>query len=213
MTEFSGASRRMVLAAGLSSIVLPPTRVRASPARQDLHFTAWRNDQAIGIHNVGFSGNLEDFTVSIDADMLVKLGPIPIFRYRHHASETWRAGHFVQLESHTVSNGRQQHVLASQTSDGVSISTDDGRNIRLPSPLHPLTHWNPKVLEGPLFNPQTGALLREKVSRSDGQTSQTTRYVLHGDAEIIDWYDAGGTWSGLRGKAPDGSYLDYRRSA
>jgi hypothetical protein len=40
-----------------------------------------------------------------------------------------------------------------------------------------------------------------------------TRYTLSGEADIVDWYDMGGTWVALRGKAPDGSWLDYRRTA
>jgi hypothetical protein len=91
----------------------------------------------------------------------------------------------------------------------------------MPASAMPLTHWNPRALQEPMFNPQTGVAVHESVSRQAGQMARmgdgrmvpATRYTLTGDAQIVDWYDANGTWVALRGKAPDGSFLDYRRSA
>ena len=76
------------------------------------------------------------------------------------------------------------------------------------------------MLQGPLFNPQTGAMVHHRLARTadaavklaDGRSVATTRYSLTGEAEIIDWYDARGVWTALRAKAPDGSFIDYRRT-
>ena len=72
-----------------------------------------------------------------------------------------------------------------------------------------------------MFNPQTGALTHERVSRSpdetvrlaDGRSVSATRYAMTGDVELSDWYDGKDVWTALRGKLPDGSYIDYRRVA
>jgi hypothetical protein len=75
------------------------------------------------------------------------------------------------------------------------------------------------VLAGRLFNPQTGAVMRENLTRrggqvlrkSDGRLLPSTAYVLSGDADLTDWYDANGVWVALRAKALDGSFIDYRQ--
>jgi hypothetical protein len=77
------------------------------------------------------------------------------------------------------------------------------------------------ALKRPLFNPQTGAAMRERlVSSTPGRTQlaggaslAATRCILSGEAAITDWYDQSGRWVGLRAKANDGSIVDYRRTA
>ena len=205
--------------ATLAGLVLAPGLARAAtaPPRADLHFEVWRKGQKIGVHSVVFRGDEAAITVAIAAEMLVKLGPIPVFRYRHQASETWRDGRFATLESHTVSNAKVEQVSATRSETGVAI-TAGGKTVQASARACPLTHWNSMVLDGPLFNPQTGLVVREAMSRTadtvvlaDGRTVNATRYQLRGDAEIVDWYDPVGTWAALRGKVSDGSWIEYRR--
>lgn len=204
--------------AALTGLVLAPGLARAATApRADLHFEVWRKGQKIGAHSVGFHGDDAAMTVAIAAEMLVKLGPIPVFRYRHQASETWREGRFATLESHTASNGKVEQVSAERSETGVEI-TAGGKTVQASARACPLTHWNCAVLDGPLFNPQTGLVVREAMSRTadtvelaDGRTVNATRYQLRGDAEIVDWYDPTGAWAALRGKVGDGSWIEYRR--
>ncbi|WP_158915517.1 DUF6134 family protein [Caulobacter sp. S45] len=226
MGELLRTTRRGLLGAGLC--VLTPAWALAQSngtgatgmTGRRLSFDIWRNRQNIGRHTVEFRGGDQDLVVAVEALMLVKLGPIPVFHYHHQATETWRGGRFARLETSTVANGKHDQVTAIRTASGVSISTGAGRTVTASADTHPLTHWNAAVLEAPLFNPQTGALIHERVSRSDGHVEladgravAATRYALDGDAELVDWYDAQGVWTALRGKAPDGSYLEYRRSA
>ena len=219
MADGAVIRRRTFLAAGLW--LAGPARLLAQPQRGPLTFEIWRKNAKIGSHQVSFEGDEKDFTASMAADILVKLGPIPLFHYRHQASEIWRGGRFYSLESHTVTNGRREQVSATASAAGVEIATLGGRTFHGAANVHPWTHWNAAVLEGPLFNPQTGALLHEQVSLApdqnvrlaDGREVQATRYALTGNADISDWYDASDTWTALRGKAPDGSYIDYRRVA
>ena len=221
MTTGAEIGRRSVLAAGFCLAGAGRLLAKGAPVRRPLAFEIWRNGQKIGSHSVSFRGDDDDFVVGVQAEMLVKFGPVPVFRYHHQASETWRGGKFVSFETHTVSNGRKEHVSASRSADSVAVITSEGRLIQAPANAHPLTHWNAAVLEGPVFNPQTGLLTHEQVVRSpgesvrlaDGQSIPATRYSLTGDADISDWYDADNVWTALRAKAPDGSYIDYRRAA
>jgi hypothetical protein len=175
----------------------------------------------IGAHRVAFEGDGADLKVRTHVDFLVKFGPIPVFRYAFQSLETWRGGVFSALDSEAETNGRRDQVQAVSGPSAVTIQTAQGRSHTAPADALPLSHWNPRALRNPLFNPQTGALLKERIGRQDGETLRladgraitTTKVTLIGDSEIIDWYDAAGAWVALRGRLKDGSYLDYRLRA
>ncbi|WP_174299890.1 DUF6134 family protein [Caulobacter sp. S45] len=217
---FDVAKRRTILAAGFC--LLQPARLLAQSTtfRRPLAFEVWRKGHQIGTHTVSFRGDSKDFAVATDAELLVKIGPVPVFRYHHQASEFWRAGRFVQLESHTTTNGSEVHVTAVRSADSVTVSTSKGQVLHAPPGACPLTHWNAAVLGGPVINPQNGELPHERVTRTlgdvvqlaDGRKIPATRCTLTGDADLTDWYDGEGVWTALQAKAPDGSLIDYRRT-
>jgi hypothetical protein len=185
-----------------------------------LKFDVWRSGRHIGRHTIILSVESGDLQAAIDAEIAVAIGPITLFRYRHQALESWRAGHFHSLTSQTVTNGRREHLTAIPGPDGVLIRGAKDE-IRLPAGSVPLTHWNEQALASPLFNPQTGAPIRSKVTRLANQilrepnrpAIEATRYSLSGDTDLVDWYDASGAWRALMAKAQDGSQIDYRRAA
>jgi hypothetical protein len=190
----------------------------AAPADRKLAFAVFRNGVRVGDHVMTFSGAAEDVAVRTDVSLLVKLGPVPVYRYAHRALERWRGGRFASLETTTDGNGRRQHVEAQRSADAVMIETAGG-TIRAPSDALPLTHWNAAALRGPLFNPQEGKVLRltarrvgaERVKLASGGLIAATRWSLRGESEIDDWYDQGGAWAALRGRLADGSTMEYRR--
>ena len=221
MTGPTGLARRTLLAGVLAAAAPLTSFARAATVTRNVRFEVWRNDERIGTHAVSFQGDDQNFVAMGDVEMLVKLGPFPLFRYRHQARETWRGGRFAELATETVANGQRTQVHAVASAGAVVIETGDGRRSQAPASAHPLTHWNAAALKGPLFNPQTGAALRVRVSSRfsptmplpDGRTEPATRYDLSGAATISDWYDVASRWTSLRGKAPDGSVLVYRRAA
>lgn len=195
--------RRLLLAAGLAA--LPALALAATPASRRLTFSVLRNGTKIGEHVMSFAGDPASPTVTTEVRMTVKLGPVPVFRYRHHAVERWTRGRFVSLETTTDSNGKAERVSARRTEAGVTIETAKGA-ITGPSGVRPFTHWNPEVFSGPLFNPQEGKLLKvtaRKVSAG--------HWTVRGEAEIDDFYDEAGVWTALKGKLEDGSKIEYRR--
>ena len=214
-------TRRMMLASGACALAAGRGLAQASiPTGRDLSFEVLRNGRSVGRHTVQFRGDASDMDIVIDARLAFSFGLIPI-RYHHQASETWRQGRFVSLRSQTHATfTHDEQVSAERTAQGISVTTATGAH-ELAEGTHPLTHWNPAVLDGPLFNPQTGAMIREAVVRSAGQTvrlpdgrdTPATRFALTGSAQITDWYDASMVWLALQGKGPDGSMINYRRSA
>ena len=47
---------------------------------------------------------------------------------------------------------------------------------------------------------------------ADGRTVEAQVWALRGEADIDNWYDRAGVWTGLKGRLPDGSTLEYRRA-
>ncbi|MCR5878902.1 DUF6134 family protein [Phenylobacterium sp. J367] len=181
-------------------------------------FAAYRNGRRIGEHRLTFEQAGADLTVRIRAEMAVAIGPVTLYRYLHEVEERWRAGRFESLASRTNSGGKRERVSASRTASGVVIRVGEARTVAAQDTI-PLTHWNTEVQRAPLFNPQTGKLLRlavrprslEPVALADGRTVTARRVSFTGDAQIDNWYDEAGVWTALRGRLDDGSTMEYRR--
>ncbi|WP_300573032.1 DUF6134 family protein [Phenylobacterium sp.] len=209
-------TRRSLIIAGASALATPA--FAAVPANGRLAFAVFRGQDKVGEHLMRFSPSGSGLTVSTEVEMRVKLGPIPVFRYAHTATERWRDNRFASLATRTDTNGKVEQVKAEATGSGVAIEGPSGR-LTAPAAAAPLTHWNAAALSGPLFNPQLGKIMkvrtaragRESVQLADGRSIPATRWTLRGEAEIDNWYDAAGAWAGLRGRLEDGSTMIYRR--
>lgn len=209
-------TRRSLIIAGASALAAPA--FAAVPANGRMAFAVFRGQDKVGEHLMRFSRSGSGLTVSTEVEMRVKLGPIPVFRYAHTATERWRDDRFASLATRTDTNGKVEQVKAEATGSGVAIEGPSGR-LTAPAAAAPLTHWNAAALDGPLFNPQLGKLMkvrtaragRESVQLADGRSIPATRWTIRGEAEIDNWYDAAGAWSGLRGRLEDGSTMIYRR--
>jgi hypothetical protein len=207
-------TRRAVL--GVAAALAATPALAVPPPGGRLRFSVFRNDARVGDHQLSFVRDGSVLKVTTDVTMSLRLGPVPVFRYAHHAVETWRDGRFERLETSTATNGRRELVRAARDGAGLRIETAHGV-ATAPAGAAPLTHWNSAALSGPLFNPQTGKLLKVGVSRHAGErlpgsAEPATRWALRGDAEIDDWYDADGVWAALRGRLPDRSTMAYRRA-
>ena len=196
-------SRRLILLGGLA-LAAPTPLWAAAPASRKLAFAVSRNGTHVGEHHMSFSGDPASPVVTTDVDMVIKLGPVPVYKYKHHAVERWTGGRFAGLETSTNGNGKLQKVIARRTDAGVVIESGKGR-ITGPANAAPFTHWNPDVFGKPLFNPQEGKMLKVTAARKGATWS------IRGEAEIDDTYDAEGVWSALSGKLEDGSRMQYKR--
>src|SRR4051812_47478356 len=100
--------RRAVLAGGL---ILPLLPSLARGASRTLTFAVFRNGSRIGEHHVAFSGEGANVVATTDAVMTVKIGPVPVFRYHHHAVEHRTDGVFTAMETTTTTNGKDERVV------------------------------------------------------------------------------------------------------
>ena len=211
-------TRRTVAAAMMSGAAAGPAFAQGAGDGR-IAFQVLHSGSPIGSHEVRMRSTGDRQVASIVAQMVVKIGPITVFRYSHTGTETWEGSRFVSLVTRSVSNGKVETVDARATGDGVRIVRSGGATLTAAANAAPLTHWNRDALQRPLFNPQTGALLKCAVARrgveavryGDGRSVQATAFVITGDADITDWYDADGAWAALKAKGPDGAQILYRR--
>ncbi|MBL8555623.1 MAG: hypothetical protein JNL41_15225 [Phenylobacterium sp.] len=203
MSERLPIARRELILGGAAALILPPAAWAALPPR--LSFQVFRNGTKVGEHVVSFSGDDDARTATTNVAMTVKVGPVPVYKYRHTAIEKWVDGKWLSVDTTTDGNGKVTKVSARQMGGYVQINGPAGA-VRGPANALPLSHWNQGNFGKPLFNQQEGKML--KVTCTQVKPGQ---WQIRGEAEIDDFYDAQGNWLALKGKLEDGSRMEYRR--
>lgn len=212
-------SRRSALAglAVMATGIAGTASAAPVPPDGSLVFRIRRKGSEIGQHAVRFRQNGDALRVDVTVEIVLKFGPIPVYRYNHRASEDWRGGALVAADGKTNDDGTAHAMTARLEPDGLQVDgSDSGRYV---APLGALTanHWNQRELDGPMINPQGGKLLRpvivaypeEPIALASGRKIPARRYNFSGDAKLDLWYDRSGTWSRTRFIAEDGSEVFY----
>ena len=195
--------RRRELIVGAAALAMAPRAAFAAPGKY--MFAVFRNGTKVGEHAMTITQSGEDITASANVAMTIKVGPVPVYRYKHTATERWVNGKFASIETFTDANGKKQKVVAKAGGPAVTIEGPAGL-VRAPANANPLSHWNTAAFGQPLFNQQEGKVLKVTATKVS-----PTHYRVRGEAEIDDFYDAAGNWVGLKGKLEDKSTLEYRR--
>jgi hypothetical protein len=189
------------------------------PASGKLAFKVMRKGNDIGQHVMRFEQDGDGLIIHIDVRIVVRIGPVPVYHHTQHCTERWRGDQFVSLDSTTISTASHQTMSARRAGDGVHISPSSGAPYVASPDTLPLTHWNHAVYQTPVFNPETGKMLRETlvaraddmVRLADGTSIRATRYTVAGDGMEDNFYDSAGVWAGLHARVEDGSFVDYLR--
>jgi len=193
--------RRELILGGVGLLI--PGVALAAPSR--LAFQVFRNGTKVGEHQMTFAGDDDNRTVVTAVDLVVKVGPVPVYKYKHNATERWAAGKFVSIDATTNGNGKVQKTSARAMPGFVQITGPKGA-VRAPADAVPLSHWNQASFGKPLFNQQEAKMLKVTCTKV-----KTGHWQVRGEAEIDDFYDASGNWLALQGKLEDGSKMEYRR--
>ena len=194
--------RRELILGGMGLALVPGTAL-AVPSR--LAFAVFRNGSKVGEHVMAFTGDDSARTATTNVSMTVKVGPVPVYKYKHQAIEKWVDGKWASIDTTTNGNGKVTNVTARQMGTYVQITGPAGP-VRGPANALPLSHWNQANFGKPLFNQQEGKMLKVTCTQVG-----TGHWQVRGEAQIDDYYDAAGNWTGLKGKLEDGSSMEYRR--
>lgn len=187
-----------------------------APPYKQLAFNVVRNDTLIGTHVLDFSGAGGDLVVSVSVELVVRFGPIPLYRYTHQAREEWQGGKVMSVEANTTDGGDKFKLIAKRVDSALDVDGANGK-YRAPENTLAATHWNKRMLDGPMINTQDGMLMRpgienlgiQPVALASGETIQANRYRLSGDARLDTWYDASARWVGILFVGRDGSEIKY----
>ncbi len=155
--------RRDLLAGGAAMAAMAGTGF-AAPT--DVHFEVIRKGGKIGQQSVTFQQRDGVLVATTAAEIVVRFGPIALFRYTHSVRETWRDGQFETLDSTTDDDGKPFKVHAERGAAGVTVEASTIARAVLPPETIPLTHWNILCMERPLFNPQDGTRIDSRVIRA-----------------------------------------------
>lgn len=194
--------RRELILGGVG-LVIAPGAALAAPNR--LAFQVFRNGTKVGEHLMTFSGDDNNRTVATEVAMTVKIGPVPVYKYKHSAVEKWVDGAWASIDTTTNGNGKITKASARAMGSYVQINGPAGAQ-RGPANALPLSHWNSANFSNPLFNQQEGKMLKVRCTKV-----ASGHWSVRGEAEIDDFYDASGNWLALKGKLEDGSRLEYKR--
>ena len=210
---------------GGAALTLPlaiPRAARAAlpvPPGDALAFQLVRLGSVIGKHTVAFVRDGEALTVTIDVDVLVKLGFIPLVRYTHHAVETWQGDTFTGLTSATDKNGPHYWVRARTIDGALHVESSSVKPYVAPPDALATTYWNGRMLDGPMIGTQDGMLVRPKIvddgrkliPLASGARIAAEQYDLSGAFTSTVWYDDSSEWAGIQFSVADGSVITYQR--
>ena len=207
-------------ALAFAEAVAPPNLLSPPPGKA-LGFAVVRKGSKIGEHLLTFDQTADgNLTVHVAVQLRVGIGPIALFRYQHNATETWKNGQLVSLETKTNDDGNPFKVTGRRTQDaGFVVEGTKAPLYTAPENALPATHWNHKMLEVPMINTQDGRLMhptitpmgKDAIPVATGAKITANHYSLTGDAVLDTWYDDTANWAGLSFKAGDGSDVVYER--
>jgi hypothetical protein len=191
----------------------------STPPGKSLGFDVMRKGSKIGTHVLTFDQDGDKLTVNVDVELKVGVGFIVLFRYKHHATEVWQGGQLVSLDTVTNDDGTPNKVTGRRAVDGFKVEGTKAHLYTAPDDALPATHWNRKMLDGPMINTQDGRLMRPKITPmgsdlipvATGAKIPAQHFAMSGDAILDTYYDGTPNWVGLNFKAGDGSLILYER--
>lgn len=191
--------RRALLA---TPLLLGLPRVAAALPSGGYRFRVLREGSPIGTHTVRRE---VDGSVRTNVNLEVKLLSFTVFRYVHDYAERWRDDRLVGFASRTLRDGREARLELVASGDALQGRGPEGA-VRLPAEAAPLSWWEPRHMQRPLFDAGTGQLLaaRPQRDRSDGLTRWRAA-----EREMAALYDAGDNWVGFTMRGEDGSAIRY----
>ena len=204
------ATRRSVLSAGLMGTVLcslpawtPSTaRAAAIPDASEIPFRVYKDQRSeIGFHRLRFDRQGDETLVDVEIELDIRIGFIPVFRYRHTNREVWRGEVLQSLQSTTDDNGDDYRVRVDRTGGGYLIRRN-GDQERAEGPILPTSYWRAETVSATrLLDTQRGVFrevattpVAEETVSVDGRPVAATRYRMAGALDLDLWYSQAGQW-------------------
>ena len=200
---------RLAVLLALATFFAPT--MAASASNFDAEFLIKRKGKVIGFHRVDVTETEFGYDVKTAIRMKVKVGPIPVFKYRHDAQETWADGELVSFSAITDRNGRDFYAKAQRDVDGLTISGTKFEG-EAPDGVFPSSYWNRGLVDaGHMFNTLHGEIMEiEVASLGEKEASYgglAEKFRIKNETDLYLWYD-GFRWVGAEFTI-DGEALVY----
>jgi hypothetical protein len=222
----AGRARALVLCALLAPGLAPatPAAVPAAAAPAEWRFTVRLDGKPIGSHRFVLAPAADGgLAIDSEARFDVSLLGVPLYRYRHRASERWADGCLASIDARTDDNGRRTEVRGRVQGERFDLHVrDEGEGAPAPAAapgcLMSFAYWNPALAgQKRLLDPGSGRVERVEIAApaavpTDLNTlPQPVRGLrIGGLAQPIDVWYAGERWVGLDTVVGDGRRLSYR---
>jgi len=198
--------RRSLPAASLA--LTPWVAARAAPP--PLRFRIMRSGSQIGTHRVTFADEAGGAVAALtEVDIAVKLAGFTVFRMTHRFREVWQDGRLREASSRLERQGRLTEMTVRAEAGGLLVQGTEGSR-RLPAEAAPLTWWDMRRFDRPLFDNGTGKPLALQWSR-EALPGGALRFRCTGDEEGDGTYAADGAWLAWATRGEDGSAVAYER--
>ena len=142
----------------------PGLGVAAASTKDELTFAVSLDDKPIGVHRFRIADDGAMRVVDSEATFDVRILRVPVYRYRHSNTETWRNGCLKRIDSETDANGTPYRVDLSKTAAGYTIVTSSETRVHEVGCMMSFAYWDQRFLQQQrLLNTQTGELIRVEV--------------------------------------------------
>jgi len=206
--------RTLVLAALLSCL---PGALLADQAGE-YTFSVLKDGKPIGEHRFAFDRDGNRVRIEEETDIEVRLGFVPIFRFKHERRELWQDGRALRIDGETDDNGKKLSISVRPHGDGY-IRKVNGRADRFDRSRTILAWWNKNflrhhsffsVIEDKILNVSFEHLGKEMMTLA-GQKMEVDHYRMMGDENRDLWFDPSGAVAKVQ-FLRNGAEIEYRRN-
>jgi len=221
LTRRSFALTTATAGMGLPLVFRPITAhaALAVPASGSIGCRVMRKGEDIGLAEYKFERHGDTLAVHIAIDLVVKIGPIAVFRYKHRNLETWQGETLVGLDAQTDDDGTPKFMSAKRGPSGLLVTGSKTEPYTAPANAFGTTYWNIGCVSAPLINTEDGHLMdvhttpsgESEVPLASGAQVKAKQYDIRGEVRIDLWYEASDAFASMRYYAKDGSVVTYAR--
>jgi len=212
---------RAAAALGVTPLLRPCGASAALPVPQSnaINCRVFRKGDDIGTAAYRFERQGTALTVRIAIDLVVKIGPIAVFRYTHRNVETWDGDTLTGFDAKTDDDGTPKFMSARHGPGGLMVTGSKTEPYVAPANALGTTYWNVRGVSGPLIDTEDGHLLKVKiapvgdveVALASGAKIPARQYAMTGELKLDLWYEPSDSFASMRYYAKDGSVVTYER--
>ncbi|WP_282605869.1 DUF6134 family protein [Pelagibius sp. Alg239-R121] len=166
------------------------------PADGERQFDISRNGARVGTQSFNFSRQDGQFFVRSSIDIEVNRGQTVLYRYRHHAEESWLGGRLEAFVADTDDDGARYLVRAERIDD-IFIGRVNGQSFTVSGFIVPASFWHRDTpasqalwdgVDG-MVKVVTGQDRGLEMLEVQGKLVETRRFEIAGQIQRILWYD------------------------